>query len=576
MKRVVLTGTKDGSSTIFSLPEQSVGGGLTLFVQGNHLLHEVAKNPVPGEYVKLSASQVQLGLAPNATDPVYAFITTTLASGMEEVALTGERNGTNVTFTVPAAAPAGSHFLVFLASNILEETAAVPTVGQIRIVGTTFTFGLAPNAGDDLVAYRETAGPVLMRKLTQQSSASGSGTTTVSLSTEEGYEPVLLVVYGGLRIAETTETLTPTRYSITWSSVSFQIKFGLLPKAADHVDIYLLGFAEIGVREDINPTLLNFRQLQRRLLVLMNSQIDVGEAQMVLDERWRNLQQASLFSVTKVNRRLETRAPKTGGTVTLTNGLDLVIGSGTAFSAGDVGLSIQLDQIYEIANVDTTNQYLYLSTRYAGPSGSNKPYRIVKRFYLLAPDVWRVLTLTGKRFRLVECTQAALNAIDPGRSVSGEPYRYAYSGPTTGGVERIELWPVPDNRYLMHGVGLTRSTLTDPAQIIGDLSNLILNGGAAMACPIIANKKAAEEKLQAASFWLGQASYWEGQYQALLKDFKRQDRKRFGENMWDEGFFDYQGHPSYDFPVAAIDGSGSDPDDMGFGFGGFGETPFGT
>jgi hypothetical protein len=72
------------------------------------------------------------------------------------------------------------------------------------------------------------------------------------------------------------------------------------------------------------------------------------------------------------------------GTVTVTNGSAVVVGSGTIFQsnvkAGDAFSLKDSNVVYEIATVDVTLQQFTLSTNYVGVTASGQPYQIARDF----------------------------------------------------------------------------------------------------------------------------------------------------------------------------------------------------
>lgn len=89
---------------------------------------------------------------------------------------------------------------------------------------------------------------------------------------------------------------------------------------------------------------------------------------------WRHLQDRII---------IPTKAPYTAGTVTATNGLTTVTGSGTAWVASDIGQLVQIGTgtassvpYYVIVDVDPVGQTITLGSAYIGDTGSGISYSI--------------------------------------------------------------------------------------------------------------------------------------------------------------------------------------------------------
>lgn len=70
--------------------------------------------------------------------------------------LTGTKNGSNVTFTIPVTPIAGSEQIIFN-TGVLKPVPSSPGPTQCIISGTTVTLGLAPNSTDNLWYFCDVA-----------------------------------------------------------------------------------------------------------------------------------------------------------------------------------------------------------------------------------------------------------------------------------------------------------------------------------------------------------------------------------------------------------------------------------
>jgi hypothetical protein len=246
MKKVSLLGLFNGSNTLFTLPELSVSGGVTLLVHTNLFLHATAGAPGIGEY-RLVGNQVTVGLAPNPADVLYAFITTSLATSLMPVVLTGVQNSLNTTFTCPNPPVPNANLLVLLAGNVLTEATSVDAVGEFYAtassVGTTLTLGLAPSPTDVLMVYTEISTVTPLTQLTFIPVTSTDVLT--SATTSIGTTPLLLVLYTGVALNETLTAPTPNEYLSIPTQAGLQVRFGLPYVDSDRIDLYLLAYAAV-------------------------------------------------------------------------------------------------------------------------------------------------------------------------------------------------------------------------------------------------------------------------------------------------------------------------------------------
>jgi hypothetical protein len=156
-----------------------------------------------------------------------------------------------------------------------------------------------------------------------------------------------------------------------------------------------------------------------------------------------------------------------------------------------------------------------------------------------------ILSFGDSWCELEEMSIDRLTMMDSGCTRVGRPSYYIYKG-LVGGIRMIELWPVPDALYSLRYTGLLRSALTSAGQLIPDIGQVLLMYAAELACPIVANKLAAEKDYQGAQYWTSQATVWGNQYREQLRDFERKDRHRFGKNTYSE--VGYSGRDSWSWP----------------------------
>ena len=150
--------------------------------------------------------------------------------------------------------------------------------------------------------------------------------------------------------------------------------------------------------------------------------------------------------------------PYSTGTVTLTQGSDVLVGSGTTFTSLFTGwfmsvgatltVPIQINAFIDASTLQMTSPWL-------GASQSGLGFSLYPRFYDVYPLI-EVVNVKQEDF-LVETSQEALNRIDPARvSTGGDPALRWAPGQWTNDQPRhwtIELWPQPSSflPYIVEG-----------------------------------------------------------------------------------------------------------------------------
>ena len=145
------------------------------------------------------------------------------------------------------------------------------------------------------------------------------------------------------------------------------------------------------------------------------------------------------------------------GTVSVTHNSTAVVGTGTAFTDAMVGQQFVVSgsPIYTIsARADAT--HITLDDEYGGDTDASATYQIYKCYFQSPTDfhsfmsVWDAATSNVLN---TSWTQRELNAWDPERTNTGDPYGLAFfdyyvpSGETVA-VPRYELWPHPTTQHV--------------------------------------------------------------------------------------------------------------------------------
>lgn len=149
-----------------------------------------------------------------------------------------------------------------------------------------------------------------------------------------------------------------------------------------------------------------------------------------------------------ITSTLQTEAEYATGTLSATNGLTLISGSGTDWAAGHTGRMLRVaeqPQFYGFTQTSATAATL--ERAYEDDTVSGAAYRINRNVYTLPADVRKVVSVQsfelGTDLRRV--TQAELNQIAPRRDSYGVPEYWApyMDALTDPPVLQLELYPVP-------------------------------------------------------------------------------------------------------------------------------------
>ncbi len=146
---------------------------------------------------------------------------------------------------------------------------------------------------------------------------------------------------------------------------------------------------------------------------------------------------------------LNTLAPYSAGSVSVSVGSTSVSGSGTSWSSSYEEAFIRFnaeDNYYKITEVGGATS-LTLATAYAGPSNlSGASYTIFKHIYGASTDARQILSVEHEAF-LHPTSQYRINRVNPSRTTSGSPSAWAPAGMDSSGNLILEIHPVPDGVY---------------------------------------------------------------------------------------------------------------------------------
>ena len=257
MKQVAFSETPDSARTTFTLaaPDRPVETALIFIIDTGVFLEKVASGQTGLQFSYNSGTGVStIGYAPRTGARFYAFVQTDSTKGLRREEPAGVKNGSNTSFTLSAAPPAGSHAIGILGGRILEYVSSAPSGLQYSISGTTVTLGIAPREGDYLAYYveeDEVAG-ANFQGFTFTGSKNGTNKVfSTNLASSASYTHTLLLMHAGLILKrKTSATLAAGEFY--YDDSNQQITLGVAPASTEA----LIGFTtQFTVRAGVNLAL---------------------------------------------------------------------------------------------------------------------------------------------------------------------------------------------------------------------------------------------------------------------------------------------------------------------------------
>lgn len=146
------------------------------------------------------------------------------------------------------------------------------------------------------------------------------------------------------------------------------------------------------------------------------------------------------------NAIINTVMPKSAGTVTVSTGSPVVLGSGTHFTVADKGSFIWVGGIgstpLPIADV-SGGQIVTLAHPFAGQTMQGTGYRCAPLYYLVEGSQ-EILEVSSENYRLEKRLREEINRLDPTRSDQGgaPSTLWCQAPPSPDGSLMLEFWPV--------------------------------------------------------------------------------------------------------------------------------------
>jgi len=262
-------------------------------------------------------------------------------------------------------------------------------------------------------------------------------------------------------------------------------------------------------------TRLQLLLAQHLTLTDIGSLINRVHQEEVENHAWHRLKVASIINSV---------APVSTGTVSITQDATAVTGVGTSFAAADVGKYIRInsdDTPLKIATRTSTTA-ITVEKAWAKASVSAVAYSLFPLRYAL-PSGAQKLNWIKRTLPLVEATIEDLNAADPNRtSTSDRSTHWAPVERDSTDLYQVELWPVNTSavayacEYLKGHTDLSATTDT-PLVPSGVIENKALHD-----CTMALFLKSGDQK-----FFTAAQTYYQ-RYQAELTEATIRDRVQFG------------------------------------------------
>lgn len=172
-----------------------------------------------------------------------------------------------------------------------------------------------------------------------------------------------------------------------------------------------------------------------------------------VNQRWKELANTTLLKHLRGKGELVTQPVIENGTVAVTRGSPMIVGTGTTWDSKLEGLSIRVvANWYEIAQVTSPTEMTLVSI-YAENSATGAGYKIINRRYRLRPDARQLGFFMHMRLRrpLELSSEQGLDFVLPSRfQISSNPTYIAEVEPDVDGVKRVEIYPYTRREELIH------------------------------------------------------------------------------------------------------------------------------
>jgi hypothetical protein len=362
MLRTTLEGVRDGANTVFTLGALPVANGLILVSHVGRLLKQVAGTPVGYEFMVANAT-ITVGVAPVPTQRFFAYVQTSLTQSYVPTAWAGLAAPSNTTLTVATPAPANSNFLLIKNGQVLEEVVGAPDAIRYRVTGTTIELGVPLLTTDVVQIFVPALASAVLSVVPLRGPQDGLNTRyELAYVAPLNYEPDLLVTLDGLTQTRVLSAPGAGQYTMVEPGI---LRLGSAPNSAVRLQVLLFGLIPLST----NPYAFTCERLAQRIGIWAQRRADTTEIEEAVRHIYDEYMQMYQWTMLQIDEVFATEPVTRAGTVTVAIGSRVVVGTGTAFRATDVGKRFRLyanRASYVISAVDPIRQTLEIQPAYLG------------------------------------------------------------------------------------------------------------------------------------------------------------------------------------------------------------------
>ena len=180
-----------------------------------------------------------------------------------------------------------------------------------------------------------------------------------------------------------------------------------------------------------------------------NPDLDFSDIGVQVNSIVRDIYDRRTWSGLFIRGQIATSGFTVGGSVSVTQGSDQIVGTGTSWTPAVVGQQFRLGYNtppYNILACDPFAQTLTIEMPWASNTYVSVGYFIAQYYYSMSSSIKYIHTaknmLMAWRLRL-DYTQQTLDSRDPWRATTFTPTALVQMPPTPNGDYQVELWPVP-------------------------------------------------------------------------------------------------------------------------------------
>jgi hypothetical protein len=362
MRKILISGTRNGANTAFTLEQAPITGGLVLIIHQGLILQRVTGTPTALEYT-LTGESLTVGSAPAAGDMFFGYVQVSATQSYLQTAFTGLQIYSNTTFHLATAPPGGSNILLIKNGFVLEEASGTLSATQFAISGTVVTLGVPLLVTDMVKAYIADVASAVLSVVSLTGSRNGLNTRYIlGYTAPINYEPDILVVLDGMTQTRVVQNPLMGQFAFVDTKV---IRLGSAPNAGVKLQVLLFGITQLST----NPYAFTCERLAQRIGIWVQRRAETVEIEEAVRQIYDEYAQMYQWTFLQIDGMFATEPPKTEGGVVVTLGSRVVQGIGTHFTLTDKGKRFRVSRhnpSYEITNVDVARQQLEIHPPYIG------------------------------------------------------------------------------------------------------------------------------------------------------------------------------------------------------------------